>query len=317
LEELYFSGRFCYATGPEIGGSWREDASWEYLQFLHSLFAQREKHPFKGVKVVVDTANGATYRVAPLILEELGAEVVQIGNEPDGTNINKGVGALYPQTLAEKVREVGADLGIALDGDGDRLVVVDEKGEVVNGDHLIGGLATHLHQKGKLRGGVVVTIMSNVGLEHYLNRLGIKVWRAPVGDRNVLELMEKVGSNFGGEQSGHLIFRDYANTGDGILSSLFLIKWFVEEGKPISQLLNLFPLLPQLQSALPVSEKIPLEEIEGLLDLLEELRRRKIRPVIRYSGTENKLRILLEGEDPQLLRQEMEKIETFFRTRLK
>jgi len=315
LEKFYHAGKVCYATGPEIGSSWREDASWDYLQFLKGLVPG--KTPFAGLKVVVDSANGATYRIAPHLLEELGAEVVTIGNEPDGTNINRGVGALYPEKLGEKVREVEGDVGFGLDGDGDRLVVVDQRGIPIDGDHLIGGIAQFLYRKGLLKGGVVVTIMSNAGLERFLKGLGIPIWRSPVGDRNLLQIMEERGANFGGEQSGHIIFKDYAQTGDGLLSLLIVLQMMVELGEGVDKLFRLFPLLPQLQTALPVSEKIPLEQVEGFVELITQLQEEKIRPVIRYSGTENKLRILLEGEDRERLHFQMDKLCNFFQTRLR
>jgi phosphoglucosamine mutase len=265
----------------------------------------------------VDCANGAGYIVAPTILNELGADVVVIGDKPNGFNINEGCGAMHPEFMAKAVREYRADIGVALDGDADRLVMVDEKGRVIDGDKLMAVLAVHLKEEGKLKGdGIVTTVMSNQGREEYLARHGITLYRSDVGDKNVVAMMQEKGINFGGEQSGHIIFSDYAKTGDGISSALQALAYLIKTGKKASEAFNPYESYPQKLVNIRVSEKRDFDTIEGLDTLKERVEAAGMRHLFRYSGTENKLRILLEGKDEILLEEMMEECVTFFRREL-
>jgi len=303
-------------TGKHIGKSKRiDDVIGRYIVHIKNSFPRHLS--LTGLRVVVDTANGAGYKVAPTILEELGADVVVIGNTPNGYNINEGCGAMHPEALAKTVRESRADVGIALDGDADRLVMVDEQGEVIDGDKLMGVLAVHLHHGQRLRGdGMVATVMSNQALDDYLATEGLALHRSSVGDKNVVAMMEDLGINFGGEQSGHIIFSDYAKTGDGIASALQALAFLVASGKKASEAFNPFELYPQQLINLPVNTKVPLEKIGGLPALQEEIESAGMRHLFRYSGTENLIRLLLEGRDAKALEAMMERVETFFREAL-
>jgi len=290
----------------KIGSSKRiDDVIGRYIVELKHSFPKRIT--LKGIRVVLDTANGAGYKVGPTVLEELGAEVITIHRTPNGKNINDNCGALHPKNLAKEVLRLRADLGIALDGDADRLVVVDEKGEVINGDHLIGALAKYLKGENLLsKGGVVTTVMSNQGLEEFLNNNGMNLYRSDVGDKNVLKVMQKRSCNFGGEQSGHIIMSDYAKTGDGLATSLQVLAYLILKKEKASELLRPFELYPQLQKNLKISNKIPLDKINGLLEFTKEIEKKGIRKLIRYSGTENILRVLVEGKEIKLLEKVME-----------
>jgi len=226
------------AVGKNIGKSKRiDDVIGRYIVHIKNSFPKPLS--LAGKRVVIDCANGAGYIVGPTILQELGAEVVVVGDKPDGFNINEGCGAMHPENLAKVVLDKRADIGLALDGDADRLVIVDEKGETVDGDKLMAVLAVHLKNTGELKGdGMVATVMSNQGLEEYLASQGITLYRSAVGDKNVVELMQKKGLNFGGEQSGHIIFSDYAKTGDGISSALQALAYLVTTGKKASEAFN-------------------------------------------------------------------------------
>jgi len=268
-----------------------------------------------GKRVVIDCANGAGYIVGPTILQELGAEVIVIGNKPDGFNINEGCGAMHPENLAKVVLDKRADMGIALDGDADRLVLVDEKGEVVDGDKLMGVLAVHLNNQGLLKGGgMVATVMSNQGLDEYLTLHKLKLLRSAVGDKHVVNMMQENDMNFGGEQSGHVIFSDYAKTGDGISSALQALAYLVETDKKASEIFNPYESYPQRLVNLIIAEKKPLEKIEGLDKLKEKIESLGMRHLFRYSGTENKIRLLLEGKDEAVLEKTMEECKTFFKS---
>ena len=271
----------------------------------------------QGIRVVLDTANGAGYIVGPTVLEELGAEVIVLHNKPDGFNINEDCGALHTKDVQKAVKEYRADIGFALDGDADRLVVIDEQGEVVNGDQLLGALGLYLQQKGMLKGeGIVATVMSNQGLEDCMEENGLKMYRANVGDKYVLELMNRHGVNFGGEQSGHVIMHDYAKTGDGLVSALQTLAFVLDSGKKASEVLRPFSLYPQKLINLNVSEKKPLETITGLDALLKELDAKHIRHLIRYSGTENKLRVLLEAKESKAIKGVQETLTELLKTEL-
>ena len=300
-------------TGKEIGRSKRiDDVVGRYIVHIKNSFpATTTLH---GKRVVIDCANGAGYIVGPTILQELGADVVVVGNEPDGFNINEGCGAMHPEALAKIVLESRADIGIALDGDADRLVIVDEKGDVVDGDKLMGVLAVHLKKEGTLKGeGMVATVMSNQGLDEYLGSHGLSLKRSAVGDKNVVEMMKENGMNFGGEQSGHVIFSDYAKTGDGISSALQALAYFVETEQKASEAFNPYTSYPQLLVNLLVDEKRALDEIEGLGTLKEKVENLGMRHLFRYSGTENKIRLLLEGKDEDALEEMMEECKVFFK----
>ncbi len=316
IEALYNDGvriEEAQVTGKEIGKSKRiDDVIGRYIVHIKNSFP--ETTTLRGKRVVIDCANGAGYIVGPTILQELGAEVVTIGNKPDGFNINEGCGAMYPENLAKVVLESRADIGIALDGDADRLVVVDEKGNTVDGDKLMGVLAVHLKNQGMLKGGgMVATVMSNQGLDEYLASQGLTLHRSSVGDKNVVEMMQAHDMNFGGEQSGHIIFSDYAKTGDGISSALQALAYMVETDQKASEAFNPYVSYPQLLVNLLVDEKRPLESIPGLDALKEKIDGAKMRHLFRYSGTENKIRLLLEGKNETALESMMEECKAFFK----
>jgi phosphoglucosamine mutase len=299
-----------------IGRSKRiDDVIGRYIVQLKNSFPNDKT--LNGLRIVLDTANGAAYKVAPTVFEELGADVIVLSNTPNGYNINENCGALHPNRLAAAVKEYRADLGIALDGDADRLVVVDEKGHVADGDKLIGALGVFLKEQGRLNGnGIVATVMSNKGLEEYAQSHGLTLHRSDVGDKHVLEVMKKEGINFGGEQSGHIIFLDAAKTGDGLASALQVLALMITKNKKASQVLNPFDLYPQILQNLEVSSKPPLEKIEGLSELLAKIEADNIRHLIRYSGTENKLRLLLEGKSKRKLDSTMKELSEFFKAKL-
>lgn len=301
------------ATEKMIGKSKRiDDVIGRYIVHIKNSFP---KHlTLAGKRIVIDCANGAGYVVGPTILQELGADVVVIGDEPNGFNINENCGAMHPEVLAKAVREYRADIGIALDGDADRVVVVDEEGEVVDGDKLMAVLATYLHQHDRLKGGgMVATVMSNKGLDEYLRSNGLVLHRSAVGDKHVVEMMQKEGMNFGGEQSGHVIFADFAKTGDGISCGLQALAYLVAEKKKASEAFNPYVSYPQLQANLLVDEKRDFDEIEGLPELQEKVEQQGMRHLFRYSGTENKIRLLLEGKDEKALERMMEECVSFFK----
>jgi phosphoglucosamine mutase len=300
----------------EIGSSKRiDDVIGRYIVHIKNSFP---KHlSLKGIRIVIDAANGAAYRVAPTIFSELGADLIVINDEPNGFNINEKCGALHPAKLAEEVLKFRADIGFALDGDADRLVVVDEKGNTIDGDKLIAALAVHLNSQGLLKkSSVVATVMSNGAMADFFASQKIQLFRCNVGDKHVLEVMQKEGLNFGGEQSGHIIFSDYAKTGDGLASALQTIAYVLSTGKPASKALNLFELYPQLQEAIVVKTKKPLEELSGYAEKIKELEDKKISHLIRYSGTENKLRILLEGKSEAVLARELESLVEYLKSGL-
>ncbi len=319
IEKIYFDTELLISeqkVGREIGSSKRiDDVIGRYIVQLKNSFPT--DLTLNDVRVVLDTANGAAYKVAPTVFEELGADVIVINNRPNGYNINDKCGAMHPETLSEKVREYRADIGFAFDGDADRLVVVDEKGEQVDGDKLIGALALHLKSEGKLENDcVVATVMSNQGFEDFLAAHGILLVRSNVGDKYVLEEMKKNGCVLGGEQSGHVIFSEYAKTGDGLVTALQTIALILRSGKKASEVLDPFELYPQKLCNLRVAEKRPLESIEGLKEKEEAIRADGLRSLIRYSGTENKLRILLEGKSAKKIEKWMAELETFFKKAL-
>ncbi len=305
-----------FAIKENIGRSKRiDDVIGRYIVLIKNSFPR--ELTLAGMKIVVDCANGASYHVAPTIFEELGADVISLCINPNGFNINKNCGAMHPEYLAKKVIEKGANIGIALDGDADRIVVVDEKGEIIDGDKLIGALAVYLQREGKLIDNhIVATVMSNQALEEYLNSHGLKLKRSNVGDKHVLSLMKDIGSNFGGEQSGHIIFSDYAKTGDGLLTSLQVLAYILYSNQKVSDAFNVFELYPQLQENIKVKEKRDIDEIDGVKELFREIENLGMRHLVRYSGTENLMRILLEGKDKKILDSMMKKTVNFFKEAL-
>ena len=297
-------------AAEQIGRSRRiEDARGRYIHAAKLTFPEHLR--LDGLKVVVDCANGASYEVAPSALWELGAEVVAIGVSPNGLNINEGCGSTDPALLRNTVIETGADIGLALDGDADRLIVVDEKGETVDGDQLMALIGSSWQRNGRLRGGgLVSTIMSNLGLERFLAGKGLTLERTQVGDRYVLEAMRTRGYNVGGEQSGHIILSDYATTGDGLVAGLQVLAELVESGRPASELLDLFEPLPQLLRSVRFGTGAPLES-EGVRAAIAAGEARlggSGRLVIRKSGTEPVIRVMAEGEDEALVAEVVEQI---------
>ncbi len=277
-----------------------DDASNRYIEFVKNSFP-KEKN-LTGLKIVVDCANGAAYKIAPKIFWELGADVVSIGIDPNGFNINEKCGSTHPEALCQKVIEEKADIGIALDGDADRLLVVDEKGAAIDGDQLIALIAEKLHDDGNLKGdNVVITQMSNLALENYLNYIGVSTIRAQVGDRYVLEEMKKNRCNFGGEQSGHIVLSDYSTTGDGLVAALQVLAILRETKKPASEVLNMFEPFPQILKNVKYdnSKGNPLEQ-DHLKKFIEEKSAElgdEGRILVRKSGTENLIRVMAEGKD--------------------
>jgi len=275
-----------------------DDAQGRYIHFAKSSFPDRLR--LDGLKVVVDCAHGAAYKVAPMALWELGAEVVPIGVSPDGFNVNDRCGSTHPEILQETVVASGAHIGIALDGDADRLIVADENGRVIDGDQLMALIATRWKDSGRLKGdALVATVMSNLGLERFLQGRGIALLRANVGDRYVLERMRSSGCNVGGEQSGHIILRDFATTGDGLMAALQVLAALVDSGKPASELLHLFDPLPQLLKNVRFAGGAPLETL-GVQQSIADGEARLNgtgRLLIRKSGTEPLIRVMAEGED--------------------
>ncbi|KUO54994.1 MAG: phosphoglucosamine mutase [Sphingomonadales bacterium BRH_c3] len=298
------------AEPARIGRARRvDDAQGRYIHAVKQSVASDIR--FDGLKVVIDCAHGAAYQVAPTAIWELGADVVAIGVSPNGLNINAGVGSTAIEALQARVLEEGADVGIALDGDADRLIVVDEKGAKVDGDQLMALIATRMLEKGTLTGGgVVATVMSNLGLERYLAGLGLTLERTKVGDRYVLERMKEGGFNLGGEQSGHMILLDHATTGDGTVAALRVLAGLVRSGKPASELLHLFDPVPQLLQNVRFSGGAPLEHasVKAVIAAAEAELAGKGRLVIRPSGTEPVIRVMAEGDDAAQVKTIVERI---------
>jgi len=294
----------------QIGRSRKiEDARGRYIHFAKTSFPEHLR--LDGLKVVVDCAHGAAYQTAPSALWELGAEVVAIGVSPNGLNINEGCGSTDTALISRTVVETGADVGLALDGDADRLIVVDEKGRVVDGDQMMALIGSAWHRKGKLRGGgVVATVMSNLGLERYFADEGLELVRTQVGDRYVLEAMRAKGYNVGGEQSGHMILSDYGTTGDGLVAGLQVLAELVVAGKPASEVLNRFEPLPQLLKNVRFKGSPPLDrqDVKAAIAEGEARLNGTGRVVIRKSGTEPVVRVMAEGEDEGLVRQVVDDI---------
>jgi phosphoglucosamine mutase len=302
MEELIFSKKIdsLRPIATEVGKAFRiDDAVGRYVVFLKSTFPK--DLDLAGMKIVLDCANGAAYKVAPAVLEELGAEVVAVGVKPNGTNINAGCGSLHPEVISEAVKEHRADLGIALDGDADRVIFVDEFGNEVDGDHIMAICATEMLEQKKLRKNTLVaTVMSNMGLDIAVKKAGGKVVKTAVGDRYVVEEMRRKGYNLGGEQSGHMIFLDHNTTGDGVLSALQVLAIMRRSNKALSELAEVMIPLPQVLVNVKVAEKkdvMTIPEVASLIRNIEQELKDAGRILIRYSGTEPLLRIMLEGQD--------------------
>lgn len=315
IENIYFNEQLiqeAQVTGKSIGKAKRiDDVIGRYIVQLKNSFPREMS--LKGMRIVLDTANGAAYKVGPTVLEELGADVIVLHDKPDGFNINEDCGALHTKDLQNAVVKYRADLGIALDGDADRLVVVDEKGDIVDGDHLLGALGVYMHSQKALRGGgIVATVMSNQALGDYMSQNNLKLFRCDVGDKNVLDIMKKEGVNFGGEQSGHVIIHDFAKTGDGLVSALSVLSLLIGTSSKASEVLRPFKLYPQKLVNIRVKIKKPLDAISGLSEKLDLLDKERVRHLIRYSGTENKLRILLECSDAKKMNDHMGDLIHFF-----
>jgi phosphoglucosamine mutase len=298
------------AAPRELGRVKRiDDAQARYVEIVKATFPRHLN--LSGLRIVIDCANGAAYKVAPTALYELGAEVISLGVSPDGTNINEECGSTHPEAMAKMVREYRADIGIALDGDADRLVICDEKGVVVDGDQIMAIIAAASHKAGTLKGGgVVATVMSNLGLERQLNSLGLSLERTAVGDRYVMQRMREGGFNVGGEQSGHLILSDFSTTGDGLIAALQVLAVMVESDQPMSALGRQFEPVPQLLENVRFAGGKPLEA-QAVKDAIadgESQLNGAGRIVVRASGTEPLIRIMAEGDDPALVKKVVKSI---------
>ena len=299
------------AAPDAIGKAVRiDDAVGRYVQFLKQTFPK--EHTLDGIKVVVDCSNGAAYQVAPQVFAELGAEVIELNVWPDGRNITHDCGALHPEVMAEEVRQSGAALGIALDGDADRVILADEKGNIIDGDQVMAILGTRLLDRRQLpQETVVATVMSNLGLERALSAKGGKLLRTAVGDRYVVEAMRERGLSLGGEQSGHIIFLDHATTGDGVVAALRVLDVMVAEGRPLSELARAMTRFPQVLLNFAVAKKRPFEEMPALQQVIAAIERdlgADGRVLVRYSGTEAKARVMIEGTDEAGIRAQADEI---------
>jgi phosphoglucosamine mutase len=290
--------------GSSIGRAKRiDDSQARYIEFAKRTIPRDVR--LDGLRIVIDCANGAAYKVAPEVLWELGADIVTIGASPDGTNINQDCGSTAPQIMCDKVREVRADFGIALDGDADRVVMADEKGNIIDGDQILALIASKWSKIDKLKGGGVVgTVMSNAGLEHFLQSQNLKLARSAVGDRYVLEEMKKGGFNVGGEQSGHIILSDVSTTGDGLVAALQVLAVLAQDGKPASEAAHLFNPLPQIMENVRFKKGTPLEDarVKSSIAAANEKLGAHGRVLVRKSGTEPLIRVMAEGEDEKLVR---------------
>jgi phosphoglucosamine mutase len=307
IERLVFSGDVANIrpSAEHIGKAVRiDDALGRYIEHAKAGFPRGLT--LEGVKIVLDCGHGAAYKSSPCVLRELGAEVVVYGNRPDGKNINENCGSMHPEAMCKKVVEHGAHLGIAHDGDADRVLLCDEKGQLIDGDDIMAIAALDMLAENSLAGKTLVaTVMSNAGLEAAIKNAGGKMLRTAVGDKNVIDEMLRNHFNFGGEQSGHLIFRDYASTGDGLVAALQILRIMKAKGRPLSQLAKCWTRFPQLVTNVKVREKKPLAELDGVNQLVadaeKELSAQGGRVLLRYSGTEPKVRLLVEGREAATL----------------
>ena len=313
IEDAVFSGKIdtIRPTAGEIGKAFRvDDALGRYVEFVKTSFPKGMT--LDGLRIVADTANGATYKSTPWILRELGAEVIALHNQPDGTNINAGCGSTHPEMISQAVVQYRADVGISHDGDGDRVMLADEHGKIVDGDIILAVSALDFLKNGVLnKKTLVATVMSNLALDHTIEKAGGKVVRTDVGDRYVIEKMLELDVNLGGEQSGHIIFRDFTTTGDGIISALQILRIMKSTGKKLSELAGCMTLYPQVLMNVKVKNKPALADVPELMD---EVRRTEKalgaggRVLLRYSGTEPKIRLLIEGQDQHEIEQHAQNI---------
>ncbi|MCX8033740.1 MAG: phosphoglucosamine mutase [Thermodesulfovibrio sp.] len=308
IENLINSNQFpsVRPSARDLGKAYRiEDAQGRYIEFIKSTLPKDSN--FEGLRVVIDPANGAAYKITPLLFRELGAEVLTINDKPDGLNINNECGALFPDALAKKELETQAHMGIAHDGDADRTILIDEKGNIIDGDFILTILAEELKKERKLKKNTVVaTIMTNMGVENYLKNIGIKLIRTKVGDKYVVEEMLKGGYNLGGEQSGHIICMDYTNTGDGPITAVQIAYIIKKNQNYLSELIKNIPRYPQILKNVKISEKLSREEINKAIKKISQKallleKNMKGRIIIRPSGTEPKIRIMVEDENPERL----------------
>jgi phosphoglucosamine mutase len=314
IEGLVFSGEIenIRPTAGEIGKAVRiDDALGRYIEYAKSSFPR--SMTLEGIRVVVDCGHGAAYKSTPCVLRELGAEVIVYGNQPDGMNINKECGSMHPEQMCQKVRENQAHIGIAHDGDADRVLLCDETGTMIDGDDIMAIASQDMLLQGSLAGKTVVsTVMSNAGLDAFITACGGTMIRTPVGDKNVIDEMLRHGFNFGGEQSGHIIFRDYSSTGDGLVCALQMLRIMKSCDKPLSKLARCWTRYPQLVTNVRVREKKPFVELDGVLQLVAdaeaEVKPTGGRVLLRYSGTEPKARLLVEGRDSAVLEKHSQKI---------
>lgn len=296
-----------YPAPEEVGRAFRiHDSPGRYIVYLKSTFP--EEFNLEGIRIVLDCANGAAFKVAPMVFEELGATVIPVCIDPDGLNINSKCGSLYPEIVAAKVVEEGADIGIALDGDADRVIVVDDQGDILDGDQIMALCAADMMDNGRLPGKKLVsTVMSNMALEVFMQDHGGELVRTPVGDRHVVEAMRSMGATFGGEQSGHLIFLDHGTTGDGTLAALQLLRIMCSKQRPLSELSHLIDPFPQMLINVHVERKVPFDqcpEVVAARDKVEKAMSGRGRVLLRFSGTEPVARVMVEGED-------RDKVETY------
>jgi phosphoglucosamine mutase len=306
IEDLIFSKKIdkLRPTATEVGKAFRvDDANGRYVVFLKAIFPK--DLDLTGMTIAVDCAHGAAYKVAPAVFEELGARVIVMGDAPDGENINAGCGSLHPELVSTAVKKSGADIGIALDGDADRVIVVDEGGNEVNGDKIMAICAREKMEARALKDGVLVaTVMSNMGLEVFMKEIGGSLVRTQVGDRYVVEKMVKGGYNLGGERSGHLIFLDYNTTGDGILSALKVLSVMVRKQKRLSELSGIMTEFPQVLKNVRVKKRTDLNKspkVKKAIDDAEGRLKDTGRVLVRFSGTEPLVRVMVEGEDEKLI----------------
>lgn len=321
IERMVFNEDFqkLMPPSPLIGRTRRiDDAQGRYILYVKNTFPLEQT--LDGLRIVLDTAHGAAYKVAPAIFEELGAEVIQLGNAPNGTNINDKVGALYPAKVAEAVQEFRADLGISLDGDADRVILIDEKGQIMNGDHILGICALHMKKKGSLKGNTLVTTqMSNFGLERKMTEAGIKMVKTGVGDKYVVEEMRRNAFNLGGEPSGHIIFSDHATTGDGCVAALAVLSVMRETGVKLSELNRVIEDVPQVLVNCRVKGRMDLDTIPGYRELVGDISQRlkgQGRVFVRFSGTEPLVRVMVEGPDKKEISAYAEQIASFLEKHL-
>jgi phosphoglucosamine mutase len=300
IERVLFSEKLknIRPLGSGIGKAFRvDDAAGRYIEYVKSTFPKGMT--LEGVRIVVDCANGSTYKITPFVLRELGADVFSINNEPDGLNINAGCGATHPEILRDAVLRNNADIGIAHDGDGDRTILCDEKGEIFDGDKILATCALDMKKRARLEKNIVVgTVMSNIGLELYLKKKGIRLIRTQVGDRYVVEEMLRRGCNFGGEQSGHIIFLDHNTTGDGAITALKVLAIMCKSGKSLSRLSSVIPIYPQILVNVTVPTPKSIEKFPAVMKVIKKAEKslNSGRIFVRPSGTEPKIRVMVEGD---------------------